>query len=276
MHDIFESPRLTILRAQHHINDLNAKINEFVSNQPWSHKVEADPLNPAYEVHKVVFERRLPVDLPNIVFDAANNLRAVLDQCGYASAVAGGKIEPKRCQFPFGDDAAGIDAVIGRGRCKDLPPGILALFRSFSPYKGGNNALWALNRLCNTKKHCALIPFDIGRARISDGKVTQVSPVFRADGMVEVTYQFNETGYIGGMSVRNRDWDRDKYEITLARIPHIISSNYKANVALNVALDGVETQSGKPAVAVLRDMMGIVDSVLSATEAECRRLRLIP
>ena len=118
MADLFASPRLTILRAQHHIDDLNAKINQFVSIQPWSHRIENDSANPGHELHKIVFERRLPPDLPNIVFDVANNLRAVLDQLGYASAVASGKVDPKSTQFPFGDDAAGLDHVIGRGRCK--------------------------------------------------------------------------------------------------------------------------------------------------------------
>lgn len=275
MSDLFASPRLTILRAQHHINDLTGKINEFVTNQPWSHRAESNAADPTQEVHKIVFERRLPADLPNIVFDAANNLRAVLDQSGYASAVASGKIDPKNTQFPFGDDPAGLDQVIRRGRCKDLPSEILGLFRSFRPYRGGNDILWALNKLCNAKKHCALVPFNLGRANIGAMEVAKLAPVFRPDGMVDVTWNVKTHGFTGGMSVKNPDWNADKYEITLAKIPREIGRNYKANVDLNVAIDGVDTQQGKPAVGLLNDMMRVIDGILAATETECRRLGFI-
>jgi hypothetical protein len=76
------------------------------------------------------------------------------------------------------------------------------------------------------------------------------------------------------MSVRNPDWDTEKHEITLGRTHREFSPGYKANVTLNVAFDGIETQVGKPAVGVLHDMMRVVDSILAATEAECRRLFL--
>jgi hypothetical protein len=276
MSDLFESPRLTILRAQHHIDDLNAKINEFVSNQPWSEVVEYD-VNSRQNLLKIKFSRRLPPDLPCIVFDAANNLRAVLDQAGYAAAGAAGRIEPKRTQFPFGDDLTGLEDVIKRGRCRDLPPEILTLFRSFSPYKGGNDALWALNKLCNAKKHCALVPFNLGRAQISHMSVTAKPTIVSRndDGSFQLTYEAQGSFITGLIGAGNPGWDPDKYEITLASAPVETNPQYQTHVALNVAFDGIETQIGKPAVAVLREMMRVVDGVLSATEAECRRLGFI-
>jgi hypothetical protein len=277
MADPFASPRLTISRAQHHIDDFNAKIIEFVSSQPWSYIIDQD-LKGGQDLHKIKFARRLPAELPCIVFDDANNLRSVLDQAGYASAIAGGNPNPKRSSFPFGEDLAGLNNNVDgkRGVCKDIPPEIVALFRSFKPYKGGNDALWALNKLCNTKKHCALVPFDIGRAQLS---VTQISQqpttVVRKGDSFELAFEGHTTGIIGGMSVKNSDWDPDKYEITLARTPLGSHSHYRPNVTLNVALDSIETQRGKPAVAVLREMMRVVDGILSASEAECRRLGFV-
>jgi len=93
--------------------------------------------------------------------------------------------------------------------------------------------------------------------------------------MVDLTYNVRVKGFVGGMSSRNPDWDPDKYEITLARFPLYTSPDYQARVALNVTLDGIETQRGKPAVTVLRETMSIVDGILSGTEAECRRLGFI-
>ncbi len=270
MSNPFASPRLTILRAQHHIDDFNARINEFVNSQPWSYVIEKDSKG-SQVLHKIKFARRLPPNLPCILFDASNNLRATLDQAGYASAVASGKVDPKQTKFPFGDDPVGLDNVIRRNGSKDLPPEILTLFRGFKPYKGGNDTLWALNKLCNTKKHCALMPFNIGQAALA---LTQSAGPTRSFGPGFMAISGSETisGYIGAMGVTNRDWDPDKYEITLARTVANTSPNYRANVALNVAIEGIETQSRKPAVGVLRDMMRVVDCILSATEAECRRL----
>jgi hypothetical protein len=43
-----------------------------------------------------------------------------------------------------------------------LPPEIITLFRGIEPYEGGDGRfLWAINKLCNTKKHCALVPIRI-------------------------------------------------------------------------------------------------------------------
>jgi hypothetical protein len=253
--DLFESPRLTIARARHHIDDLNARIDEFVSSKPWSEVIEKDS-DGIHDLHKVKFARRLPADLPCIVFDAANNLRAVLDQSGYASAVAAGYLDPKNTQFPFGDNLAGLEYVIKRGRCKDLPPEILALFRRFKPCLGGNDTLWALNKLCNTKKHCALVPFSIGWA-----SVEFFGPSGESQG---------KSGSLLGWSPR---WDPDKYELSFPR-PNT-TANHKTNVALNVAFFGPHVLFSKPAVAFLREMMSVVDGIFSATEAECRRLGLV-
>src|SRR6266404_8490034 len=103
MFDFFASPRLTLLRAQRHIHDFNAEVTHFISNKPWSYVTEKN-VDGTLDLHKIKFARRLPSDLPCILFDAANNLRAVLDQAGYGSAIAAGKIEPKNAYFPFGDD----------------------------------------------------------------------------------------------------------------------------------------------------------------------------
>jgi hypothetical protein len=121
MTDPFSSPHQTILRAHHHINDITARINEFTATQPWSYVVEKNA-DHTLDLHKIKFARRLPPDLPSVVFDASNNLRAALDQTGYATARLAGKAEPKSSNFPFGDDEAGLENVIKRGKCKDLPP----------------------------------------------------------------------------------------------------------------------------------------------------------
>src|SRR4051812_38190248 len=158
MVDVFYSPRLTLCRAHHHIRDFESQINAFVYEKPWAVFVD----NQRHEL-RLQFSKDLPPNLPCIVFDVANNLRATLDQCGYAASLASGRTNPKRAYFPFGDDLPGLDNnIVCRKICEHVPPEIVTLFRSFKPYKGGDDTLWALNKLCNTQKHCMLAPTVIG------------------------------------------------------------------------------------------------------------------
>jgi hypothetical protein len=113
MIDVFTSPRLTLDRAHHHIGDLKKQIDNFVHDKPWAYVIENDPVT-RHQRHKIRFARWLPPIFPCIVFDAVNNLRAVLDQSGYASAIASGKSNPKRTNFPFCDDPSGLDDNISR------------------------------------------------------------------------------------------------------------------------------------------------------------------
>jgi hypothetical protein len=251
----FASPKLTLARAHHHIRDLEKQINAFVCEKPWANIMENDPAT-GHQSHKIRFTRWLPDMLPCIVFDAATNLRAVLDQSGFAAAIASGKSNPKRTNFPFGDDSAGLDNnVFGRKVADDCTPEIVALFRAFNPYKGGNDSLWALNKLCNAKKHCSLVPLIANPSVFFGGRLI-------GDGWISET---TSPGHIG--------WDADKHEIELMRIyPPALKAEITSNMAIEVALDGVDTLTGKPIVRALDTMASEVERVLVATEAECRRL----
>jgi hypothetical protein len=157
------SPKSMLARAQRQIADLDIKIKEFMNDKPWSHVVEKD-INGVTDVHKLKFTTRLSDDLPHIVFETANNLRAALDQLGFSIASLAGHTNPKSCKFPMGPDE---DAMRNnaKGACEDLPPEIRSLFKGFKPYKRGNNTLWALNELANGPKHKLLYPIAIGGNR---------------------------------------------------------------------------------------------------------------
>ena len=89
----FDSPRLTLERAKHHICDLKQVVQTFTDESPFSFVVNSETQAPK-KVHKVKFNKRPPADAACIVFDAVNNLRATLDQLGYSAAIASGKIDP--------------------------------------------------------------------------------------------------------------------------------------------------------------------------------------
>lgn len=127
---------------------------------------------------------------------------------------------------------------------------------AFKPYKGGNNALWALNELCNAPKHKMIYPIGIGGVGLGLGGNFVVGA--------------------GGILILNT-WDSDKNEIIYASFPDgAIQGNPNFHLAFSVALDEVdEIIRGQHPVKVLRSMTGEVERVLMATERECRRIGLI-
>jgi hypothetical protein len=258
MTDLFTSPKSMLRRARHHIGDLEAQINSFSRDHPWTMVIEKDA-DGVTEVQKVKFTKRLADDLPNIVFDCANNLRSTLDQMAYAIGIKhSGFLAPKSAKFPFGPTETEMLNNLAGG-CKDLPPEIRDLFAAFKPYKGGNDALWAMNELCNTPKHKMLYP--IGMA----GGTTTFTP-----GTLILTG--------GTFELFAPRWDREKNEVIFARFSPENRAQIQSdfNVTFTVALDDVdEIIRGQHPVGVLRAMAGEVERVLMGTEAECRRIQLI-
>jgi hypothetical protein len=265
MTDFFHSARLTFERAQYHIHDFKAVVDNFVTNGPYAEIIDKES-EPGKEIHKVGIFGEIPQTLPCILFDAANNLRAVLDQSGYAAATASGHTNATKCNFPFGDTLVEIMSHInGRGAGKHLPSEILDLFLSFKPYKGPDDSqpsfLWALNKLCNTKKHRALIPLAIAEphvnffAEVPDG--TSIGRGVKPDGTFS-------------------GWDPEKREMTLVTVPAGLNPHIRGHITFEIAIDGPEPSlSQMPAVRVIENMSSIVQGILMATETECRRLGFV-
>ncbi|HTW25743.1 MAG TPA: hypothetical protein VME92_01345, partial [Acetobacteraceae bacterium] len=142
------------------MHEFETRVRAYCESKPYTRVIDlhSDGVNHA---HKIKLTTELPDIVIDVATDAAANLRAALDQMGAAAAVAGGVANPKRSQFPIADSESDLrDGVIGRGNCKHLPDEILSLFVSFKPYKGGNNAIWAINKIANGTKHALLVPVD--------------------------------------------------------------------------------------------------------------------
>src|ERR1700730_8094740 len=147
--DPFYSPKRRLVRAKKHVANLKRHLARFEYSNPYKILVQPDA-DGIHETYKIKFTKRIPIVCDDLAFEALFTLRAVLDQIGYAAAVASGKVRPKNTYFPIGDDLAGLNDIIARKRCKDLPDEILTLFRLFRPYKRDNRAIWALNKLRNS------------------------------------------------------------------------------------------------------------------------------
>jgi hypothetical protein len=69
---------------------------------------------------------------------------------------------------------------------------------------------------------------------------------------------------------------RGKKRIAVAADTPENNVRYDANIAVSVAIEGVEILRGKPAIGVLYEMSQVVAKIGGATEAECRRSGIIP
>jgi len=252
MDDPLASAKKKLTRAQQHSGDLETELKRFFENQPGTNVVEVDPTG-QYKLFKVRFKNSIPDQITDITYDAVHNLRDSLDHIGYGIAVASGRNNPQHTNFPFAPDAAKFDQQM-RGRCKDLPDEIVSVFRSFKSYKGGNDLLWALNKVAVTNKHMLVNPM----AAASHSMFIQ-----------NLTISGGQVPFGIGESAR---WDRSKNEITVMRLPAQAQIQANFGVQIFIAFGEVEVAGGQPVDRVLRAFIGEVKRVLVAVEAEARRI----
>src|SRR5262245_52916922 len=259
MADLFHSPQLTLVRASHHIHEFNETVNRFIAERPWTRFVEHDS-NLGHDLHKAKLIKEPPEILSCILFDAMHNLRAVLDQIGYASAVAAKSPFLKAVKFPFGPTEQKWRNNLAGG-CKDLPTEIRVIFEGFKAYPGGNDPLWATNEIANANKHFALKGL----------LLTRPDAFFQA--RIESRRGIEEIFSPGGAGI---GWDAGKNEITLFTAEPGAKTQININIYASVAVDGIQIHGCPTAAAFLDTARNEVERVLVATKAECRRLGFVP
>lgn len=240
--------RYSVEHAKRRTRELESEIKVFNKTNPCAQVMQRDPNTMEY-VYKIKLVNPLPAALSGIAFDVVTNLRSALDQAGFAVAVAAGK-KGKDAHFPFGDTLAEVQSRAGR-RSKDIPKEIFDVMVSAKPYKGGNDLLWALNKLCNTNKHEIIIPMGMA----SGGFVM-------ASG----------TPMKGPLKISAPRWDSAKNEMEYMRIGPTLEANINCQFIFYIAIGKIEIMEGQTALIVLNATAGEVERVLMTIEGEARRI----
>jgi hypothetical protein len=241
--DPFDSAVRSWQRGQHHVLDFVANVKVFLDKKPWTYTVETNPHG--YKSHVIRFNKPPDPILESIATDAAYNLRAALDQCAYAATLVSKRKFGKDTHFPFGN--AGRDGARIRGtRSAELPPEIVSLFRSYKPYKGGNDTLWALNTICNTNKHRFLTTTNyLGNGATSHwAQIESLEPI----------------------------WDSEKGHLIFEHLDGTAHRRTISNLPLYIVFKGIEKIDGKPAIPLLDEMCNFVGWIIGDTQRECARL----
>jgi hypothetical protein len=255
--DPFASSRSKLAWAKENLlPDLNRKIDEFHNLNPYAKIIEPD-VQAGWEVHKIKLIHPFPEAFGNLVGDVVGNLRESLDTAGYAIAIAANSLKTKNTAFPFARDVTQMASSIGRSA--DLPKEIQSFFCGFQPYRGGDDLLWALNELCNGKKHKIITTMGTIMWRGHAFAQGKGRPFSMPDPHV---------------------WDSSKNEMVILKLgPIVVPSatwDYGFDFYPFVAINEIPVVSGQPVLGLLYQLCLKVESVLMAIEAEARRLKIVP
>jgi len=247
----FDTARRKLSWAEKRLAELNAELADFRYRNPYKKVVELHPDLPRHTIHKVVPSEPIPNSTIDLAAEVVGALRTALDSSVFDIALAGGVSDPRNAAFPFAGTLGEMAGALGR--CKDIPEPIKSLMCGFAPYRGGNETLWALNKLCNTDKHRILQPFGTGAVRIGAA--------------------VRGTGFFSMPDPHK--WDSSKNEMVLIELGPDAIYDYELQFSLFIAFGKIEVLEGSEVSGSLARMGQAVHIVVNAMEAECRRLKYI-
>ncbi len=251
MDSAFSSSRRKVDWAKHHLANLKREFGAFVKTNKCEMFTEPHPSKPQHVICKMRLTQQVTPDgFAEMIGDVVDNLRSALDHAIYGVCVAAGRSEIDNAYFPFSRNATKFESNM-KGRCADVPQEVYPLLRSFEPYKGGSDALFALNVVCVSNKHRLIIP--CASASFSAGVNA------RGTGYMEMPY--------------TPTWDSAKNEMVLCTLgPHTTEFNGEFHFAVFVAFGEIEIIGGEPVIPVLDQFVNMVKTIVGEIETETRRL----
>lgn len=152
-----EGPKLKIQRTNGHIADVSQCIIDFLEANPAEIFTDDGPGN-GEQCIKVRAMGQPPAKIAVICGEVLYGLRSALDQLACALATQNGHSNVSDTYFPFAGSKDDFESDTTQRKIRKLSADAVSIMHKIGPYKGGNDLLWALNKLCNTDKHQMLIP----------------------------------------------------------------------------------------------------------------------
>src|SRR5271163_1693172 len=144
----FEISFSKITHTEKRLIELYWEVVQFRQSNPYEEITEPHPDKAGHIVRKIKLTGDIPESTVNIAREIIQGLRSSLDNAVFDIALTTGTTDPQSAAFPFAGDVSKMANALGR--CQDDPPPIHSLLCGFQPYEGGNDFLWALNKLSNT------------------------------------------------------------------------------------------------------------------------------
>lgn len=149
---------LKIRRAKKHAADLNQKMGEFFSTNPYKIATKVDP-----DTNKLIYYVSSVEAVPDVMAlvagDAIQNLMSALDHLAFqlvCSDTEDNPPNPNWIYFPISDDASKYNQKKS-GKIAGASQATFDVIDRLKPYKGGNDLIWKLYRLNIIEKHRLLL-----------------------------------------------------------------------------------------------------------------------
>lgn len=141
-----------VQRAKQNLLDMEAALASFHGDVLGAKRYVPSKKRPQGQIHTY----HVPFDTLTAAGDVLNNLRGALDHLVTQLSIARfprlTQEQMRTCQFPIYKSETLYKTKKGRD-VQFIHPDAVKLIDSMKPFKGGNQALWALNELNNTSKH---------------------------------------------------------------------------------------------------------------------------
>lgn len=154
---LFESARLKIERADHHIADLERQFLALLEDNSYGLRIEFNPETGQNDI-RIRFLRPVPAKpLALIIGDAIHNLRTALDHMTWEMVGRDGGKQHRQLRFPSHHDRASFE-----GACNGIETPSQAIrdaLKATEAFPSGKGyVLYSLHALDNADKHTVLMP----------------------------------------------------------------------------------------------------------------------
>jgi hypothetical protein len=163
-------PKLKLDRAQHHIDNLDAKIIEFLGGNPYALFFKANTKPQTVDI-VLSIRKQIPDCFALIVGDALHNLRSALDHLACCVCHC-----TQNIQFPIAQDKTGFDAMVAEREIYRAGEEAVQIMDSLQPYSCPEGTdLLAIKRLNNLDKHRMLVSIGSGSGALQGVRIEKPS-----------------------------------------------------------------------------------------------------
>ena len=246
----FWSPKITLEQANHHFSSLQEGVKIFGS-QPDRHATITD-IDPetGERIYKLVQLEPVPTDIILSFNNTWGSIREALDQMVTAAGVSCGlsKTKLSKLYFPFARDQADfLDKVAEK--TDGLHADIVSILMDSNAYKGGDDPLWAVNRISNQRKHAALS-----------------AVAARAN---HISAELSKSG--ANFTVSDCEWDSNKNELEYGRSAAQITEKFDFSTLFifDIVVDEIETIKMRPILRMTNDLISTATRLCDEIEDVC-------
>ncbi len=244
MTDYLISAKEMLNDAKVGLQELEYEMGVFFQSKPYQSVVERDSKRNV-DTHKIKMDREIPGKFRSKTRHIASDIRSLLDQLGYTTALADGKLKPRNTYFPFSSSVEFKEST--RKRCKDIPNEIFDLFWSFEPFKDGDNVFWSLNEIANCNKHRSVVP--VGNSLSGNQMIKNFNC---EEGLIELAFPPR--------------WDTDNNEAIICIVSSNSNVTYEINLSFDICFGDIEVLRGYPVLGVLKYIILKAEEVVKLTE----------